>query len=73
MEDQGPVKILAVVPVDYLYEYVLQKSSLGREREKIIGSLASHFGILDDEFEGLLAEEDLSKIRSWYNNLEMHM
>ena len=39
----------------------------------IIGSLVSHPGILDDEFEELLAAEKLSKIWSWYNKLVMHV
>ena len=34
-----------------------------------MSSLASHLGILDDEFEELLAAGKLSKIRPWYNNL----
>ena len=34
----------------------------------IIGSLASHLGILVDEFEDLLTAGKLSKIMSWYNN-----
>ena len=39
--------------------------------EKKIGSLASHLGILDDEFEELLAAGKVIKICSWYNNLVM--
>ena len=39
--------IIVVVPVDYLSESVLQKSSMWGG----VGSLASHLGILDDEFE----------------------
>ena len=40
---------------------------------KRIGSLASHLGILDDEFEEILAAGKLSKIRSWYKNLGMRV
>ena len=39
---------------------------MGREKE-IIGSLASHLGILDNDFEELLDAGKLSKVRSWYN------
>ena len=54
--------------MDYSSEYILQKSSLGREN-KIIGSSESHLAILDDEFEELLAAGKLIRIRYWYNKL----
>ena len=38
------------------------------QKKKRIGSLASHIGVLDDEFEELLAAGKLSKVRSWYKN-----
>ena len=57
-----------VVPAYYLSEYVLQTSSLGREKKRIC-SLTSHLGILDDEFDELLAAEKLSKVRSWNKKL----
>ena len=50
-----------VVPEYYSSKYVLRKSSLGHGG-KIIGSLASHIGILDDEFEEILAAGKLNKI-----------
>ena len=37
----------------------------------IIGSLVSHPGALDDEFEGFLAAGKLIKVHSWYNNMGM--
>ena len=37
--------------------------------KKIVGSLASNLGILDDDFEELLAAGNLSKVWYWYNNL----
>ena len=40
---------------------------------KRIGSLASHLGILDDEFEEILTAGNLSKIWSWYNNLGLRV
>ena len=40
-------------------------------RKKRIGSLASHLGILDDEFEEVLASGKLSKIWSWYKKLRL--
>ena len=49
----------------------LQKSALGRK--KIIGSLASYLGILDDEFEELLSAENLSKVWSWYKKMGMRI
>ena len=61
-----------MVPADYLYEYVLQKSSLGR-RKYIIGSLVSLLGIFDDEFLDLLSVGKLSKVISWYKNLGMRV
>ena len=48
----------------------LQKSSLGRK--KIIGSLASNLGILDDECEELLSAGKLGKVWSWYKNMGLH-
>ena len=44
-----------------------------RGEGKRIGSLASHIGVLDDEFEELLDAGKISKIRSWYNNLVLHV
>ena len=49
-----------------------EKCLWGKERN-IIGSLESHIGILDDEFEEILAAGKLSKICSWYNNLGLHV
>ena len=57
-----------VVPTDYSSEYLLQKSSLGREKKRI-GSLASHLGILDDEFEDIFAAGKISKVWSCYKKL----
>ena len=57
-----------VVPTDYSSEYIC-KNYLWDEGKKIIGSLASHLGILYDDFEDLLAAGTLSKVWSWYNNL----
>ena len=62
-----------VVPVDYSSEYVFAKIIFGKRGKKRIGSLASHIGILDDEFEEILAAGKLSKICSWYNNLGLHV
>ena len=42
-------------------------------RKKRIGSLASHLGILDDEFEEILAAGKLSKFWSWYKKLGLHV
>ena len=42
-------------------------------KKKRIGSLASHLGILDDEFEEILDVGKLSKIRYWYNKLGLHV
>ena len=58
--------------MDYLSEYLLQKSSLISEI-RIICSLALHLGILDDEFEEILVAEKISKVRSWYKNLGMRI
>ena len=38
-----------------------------------IGSLESHLGLLDDEFEGFLAAGKISKLWSWYNKLGLHV
>ena len=38
-------------------------------RKKRIGSLASYLGILDDEFEELIASGKLSKVWYWYKKL----
>ena len=43
------------------------------KNKKRIGSLASHLGILDDEFEELLAVGKLSKVRSWYKKLGLRV
>ena len=61
-----------VVPAHLLSEHVLQKSSLGRKM-KIIGSLASHLGISDNEFGELLAAGKLSKFWSCYKNLGLRV
>ena len=58
--------------VDYSSKYVLQKYSLGRKKKRIY-LLASHLGILDDEFEDLLDAGKLSKVWSWYKKLGMHV
>ena len=49
-----------------------RKNHLWEEKNRI-GSLASHLGILDDEFEGLISVEKLSKVRSWYKNIGMYV
>ena len=61
-----------VVPADYASECVLQKSSLGWKKKRI-GLLASHLGILDDEFEDIHAAGKKIKVRSWYNNLGLSL
>ena len=38
-----------------------------------VSSLASHLGILDYEFEELLASGKISKIRSWCKKLGLHV
>ena len=50
----------------------LRKSSLGKKK-KIIGSLASNIGILDNEFEELLASAKISKVWYWYKNMGMRV
>ena len=57
-----------MVLMDYSSKYVFRKSYLGGG---IIGSLASHLGILDDGFEELLAAVKLSKVWSWYKKLRL--
>ena len=42
-------------------------------KKLIIGSLASHLGVLDDEFEEYLVAGKLSKVRSWYKNLGLRV
>ena len=59
-----------VVPADYSSKYVLQKSSLEKKR---IGSFASHRGILDGEFEELLATGKLIKVHYWYKKMGIHV
>ena len=61
-----------VVPSDYSYAYILQKSFFGGEG-KIIGSLSSYLGILGDEFEELLAEGYISKVQTSYNKLGLRV
>ena len=39
------------------------------KKKKRIGSLVSHLGILDDEFEDIFAAGRLSKVWSWYKKL----
>ena len=39
----------------------------------VIGSLASYLGVLDDEFEELLAAGKLRKVRYWYNNMGLRV
>ena len=41
--------------------------------KKIIGSLASHIGILDDEFEDILDACKLSKVWYWYKYMGLHV
>ena len=55
--------------MDYSSEYLFAKIIFGGGGGGRIGSLASHIGILDDEFEEILAAGKLSKIQSWYKNL----
>ena len=50
----------------------LQKSSLGRGKKRV-GSLASHLGVLDDDFEEIIAAGKISKVQSWYNNMGLHV
>ena len=45
------------------------KKHLWRGGGGVIGSLASHIGVLYYEFGGILAVGNLSKVRSWYNML----
>ena len=49
------------------------KNHLLEEKKRVIVSLASHLGILDDEFDEILVAEKLSKLRSQYNNLGVRM
>ena len=35
----------------------------------IIGPLASHLGVLNNDYGEILVADNLSKVRSWYNNL----
>ena len=51
---------------------MLRKSSLGKLKKRIV-SLTSNLGILDDEFEELLAAGKLIKVWSWYNKLVMRV
>ena len=45
------------------------KNVLWKGWGEIICLLASHLGILDDDFEELLAAGKLSKVRSWYKKM----
>ena len=49
------------------------KKCLGEKQKMRIGSLASHIGVLDDEFEEFLDGGELSKVRSWHKNLGLHV
>ena len=50
----------------------LKKSYLGRKKKRV-GSLASHLGVLDDDFEEIIAAGKISKVQSWYNNMGLHV
>ena len=39
----------------------------------IIGPILSHLRVLDDDFEEFLAAGKLSKVRSCFKNMEMHV
>ena len=45
------------------------KNHLWQKKRNRIGSLLSHLGILDDEFEKILAAYKLSEVGYWYKNL----
>ena len=62
-----------MLPADYLSKYVFQKSYFGIRKKEIIGSLASHIGILDDEFEDIFDACKLSKFWSWYKDMGLHV
>ena len=49
------------------------KIIFGKGKKKIIGSLSSQLGILDDEFDAILDAGKLSKIRYWYKKLGMRV
>ena len=55
-----------------LVQISIAKIIFGQKKNRI-GSLASHLGVLDDEFEELLAAGKLSKVRSWYKKLGMRV
>ena len=55
-----------------LVRICIAKIIFGKKKERI-GSLASHLGILDDEFEDILAKRRLSKFWSWYKKLGMDL
>ena len=57
---------------ELLVQICIAKIIFGKKKKRI-GSLASHLGILDDEFEELLAAGKLSKLWSWYNNLGLRV
>ena len=49
------------------------KNCLGGKLKIRICSLASHLGVLDDDFEEFLDEGKLSKVWSWHKNLVLHV
>ena len=57
---------------ELLVRICIAKIIFGKKKNRI-GSLASHLGILYDEFEELLDAGKLSKHRSWYKNLGMRL
>ena len=57
---------------ELLVRICIAKIIFGKKKSRI-GSLASHLGIFDDEFEELLDAGNLSKHRSWYKKLGMRL
>ena len=49
------------------------KHCLGGKQNIRIGVLVPNLGVLDDEFEVFLVAGKLSKVRSWYKNLGLHV
>ena len=46
---------------------------IGGKQKIIIGPLLSHLRVLDDDFEEFLAAGKLSKLCSWFKNMEIRV
>ena len=49
------------------------ENNVGVKLNIITGPLLSHIRVLDDNFEEFLAAGKISKVRSWFKNMAIHV